>query len=216
MNQYDEIKNWHKEIILEQVSEHLKKRDFNTLIFKTAREINDYLTKTIPAGASVGLGGSISLRELGIDKLLKERGNKVLDHWDKSLSAEQVRHVRKEQLTSDYFLTSLNAITADGRLVNIDGVGNRVAAMVFGPGHVIAIASHNKIAGDLEDAIRHAKNMGSSMNAKRGNMDTPCAKTGYCMDCRLPKTICRVTTIMEYKPMQTDFTIILTPLDLGF
>jgi hypothetical protein len=216
MAEYDNIKNWHKGIKLEELAGHLKKRDFNVQILGTVKEINDYLLNTIPANAKVGLGGSITIRELGVDKLLKERGNTVLDHWDKSLSPEQSLNVRKEQLTSDYFLTSANAITTDGRIINIDGVGNRVAAMIFGPKHVISIISANKIARDTDDAIWRAKNNASSMNTKRGNMETPCAKTGRCGDCIPPKTICRVTTIIEYKPMQTDFTVILTPLELGF
>jgi hypothetical protein len=216
MAEYNDIKNWHKGQILGELSGNLKKRDFKVEIFETAREINDYVMKTIPANVKVGLGGSISLRELGIDKLLKERGNTLLDHWDKSLSSEQSLNIRKEQLSSDYFLTSANAITLDGRIVNIDAVGNRVAAMIFGPKHVISIISVNKIAKDTDDAIWRVKNNASAMNTKRGNMETPCAKTGFCGDCRPPKTICRVTTIIDYRPMLTDFTVILTPLDLGF
>ena len=88
--------------------------------------------------------------------------------------------------------------------------------MIFGPKHVISIIGLNKIAKDTDDAIWRAKNNASAMNTKRGNMDTPCAKTGLCGDCRPPKTICRVTTIIDYKPMLTDFTVILTPLELGF
>ncbi len=216
MNEYDDIKKWHKAQLLEGLGKNLQKREFNVQILNTVKEINDYLLKTIPADAKVGMGGSISLRELGIDKLLKDRGNAVLDHWGKGLSAEQGLNVRREQLTSDYFLTSANAVTIDGKIINIDGVGNRVAAMIFGPKHVISVISANKIAGDLDDAVRRAKNTASAMNTKRGNMETPCAKTGLCGDCRPPKTICRVTTIIDYKPMLTDFTVILTPLELGF
>jgi hypothetical protein len=216
MADFNDIKNWHKSQLLEVLGKNLQKRDFNVQTLNTAKDISDYLLTTIPADAKVGTGGSISLRELGIDRILKDRGNKVLDHWEKGLSAEQSLNVRKEQLTSDYFLTSANAVTIDGRIINIDAVGNRVAAMIFGPKHVISIISANKIANDTDDAIWRAKNMASAMNTKRGNMETPCAKTGLCGDCRPPKTICRVTTIIDYKPMLTDFTVILTPLELGF
>lgn len=216
MAEFNEIKNWHRSQLIEGLSRNLQKREFRVQIINTTNEINNYLLKSIPAQAKVGLGGSITLRELGIDILLKERGNAVLDHWDKSLTPEQTMNIRKEQLTSDYFLTSANAVTIDGRIINIDGIGNRAAAMIFGPGHVISIISANKIAKDTDDAIARAKNFAAAMNAKRGNMDTPCAGTGRCMDCRPPKTICRVTTIIDYKPMLTDFTVILTPLELGF
>ena len=216
MAEFDSIKLWHKNQVLEELARHLQKRDFKVQILNTATEINEFLLKAIPVDSRVGLGGSVTLRELGIDTLLKERGSKVLDHWDKSLNAEQSLNIRKEQLTSDYFLTSANAVTADGRIINIDGIGNRVAAMIFGPTHVFSIISANKIARDTDEAIWRAKNMATAMNTKRGNMETPCAKTAYCSDCRPPKTICRVTTIIDYKPMLTDFTVILTPLELGF
>lgn len=216
MAEFDAIKTGHKNQVLETLGRNLQKRDFKVHILNTAKDINDFLEKTIPVSAKVGLGGSVTLRELGIDGLLKSRGNKLLDHWDKNLSAEQSLAIRKEQLTSDYFLTAANAVTVDGRIVNIDGVGNRAAAMIFGPGHVIAIISSNKIAKDTDEAIWRAKNTASAMNTKRGNMDTPCAKTGFCGDCRPPKSICRVTTIIDYRPMLTDFTVILTPLELGF
>ncbi|MFH0976018.1 MAG: lactate utilization protein [Spirochaetota bacterium] len=216
MNQFNEIKNWHNEVILKEVKDNLTKRDFNVVILNTINDIADYMVKTIPANARVGLGGSITLREIGIDKLLRDRGNTLLDHWEKNLTPEQSLETRKGQLTSDYFLTSANAVTRDGRIINIDGIGNRVAAMIFGPKHVIAVISANKIAKDLDDAIYRAKNTASAMNTKRGNMETPCAKTGFCADCRPPKTICRVTTIIDYRPMLTDFTVILTPVELGF
>jgi hypothetical protein len=216
MNEYNDVKNWHKSTILEEVKGKLLKRGFNAAIYNTENEINDFLIKTIPANASVGLGGSITLRELGVDSTLKKRGNVLFDHWEKGLSPEQGLAARKKQLSSDYFLTSINALTLEGQIINIDGIGNRVASMIFGPSHVIAIAGYNKIAKDIDDALWRIKNFASPQNAKRLNMDTPCAKTGMCANCGAPKTICRVTTIIEYKPNLTDFTVILTPLELGF
>jgi L-lactate utilization protein LutB len=216
MDDFKSIPIWHKGIVLDELSAKLTARGFNTVILNTTDEIKDFIGKTIPADATVGLGGSVTLRETGIDVLLKSRGNTVLDHWDNSKSFAENLDTRKKQLTSDYFLTSINAVTKDGELVNIDGAGNRVAAMIFGPKHVIAIIGYNKIASSMDEAIWRTKNIASAKNSKRLGLNTPCAKTGYCMDCKPSVSICRITSIISYKPMLTEFTIILTPLELGY
>jgi L-lactate utilization protein LutB len=216
MNEFESVSIWHKETVLEALSTKLIKRGFNSVILNTADTIKDFISKTIPVDATIGLGGSVTLRETGIDVFLKSRGNTVFDHWDSSKSSGENIDARRKQLTSDYFLTSINAITIDGELVNIDGAGNRVAAMIFGPKHVIAIVGYNKIARSIDEAIWRTKNIASAKNCKRIGLSTPCAKTGFCMDCKLPVSVCRITTIIDYKPMHTEFTIILTPLDLGY
>ena len=216
MNEFESVSIWHKETVLEGLSAKLIKRGFNPVILNTVETIKDFISKTIPIDATVGLGGSVTLRRTGIDVLLKSRGNTVFDHWDSSKSSGENLDTRRKQLTSDYFLTSINAITIEGELVNIDGAGNRVAAMIFGPKHVIAIVGYNKITSSIEEAIWRAKNIASAKNCKRLGLNTPCAKTGFCLDCKPPVSICRITTIIDYKPMLTEFTIILTPLDLGY
>lgn len=216
MTKFNDVRKWYKNISLEKVSENLKKRDFNAVILNSRDEINNYILGIIPVEASVGIGGSVTIRETGIDASLKERGNKVYDHWDSTLDKNQVLETRKKQLLSDYFLTGLNAVTQDGRLVNIDGIGNRVSAMIFGPGHVIAVAGINKIVRDVHEAVRRIKNITSPQNSKRLGLSTPCAKTGQCADCKADKSVCRVTTIIDYRPGATDFTVILSPEELGF
>jgi len=216
MNEFDSVSVWHKETILEELSVKLKKRGFNPVILNTVDAIKEFILNIIPDNSTVGLGGSVTLRETGIDFMLKSRGNAVFDHWDSSTSPQEKLDDRRKQLTADYFLTSVNAITVDGEIVNIDGAGNRVASMIFGPRHVIAVVGYNKIVSNLDEAIWRAKNIASAKNCKRLNLDTPCAKKGYCMDCNLPNSICRVTTIIDYKPMLTEFSIILTPLEIGY
>lgn len=216
MDDFGGVPRWYQDIVLDELSDRLTARGFNTIILNTIEEIQDFIGKTIPAEATVGLGGSVTLRETGIDVLLKARGNTVFDHWDSSKSAAEINDTRRKELTSDYFLTSINAITKDGELVNIDGAGNRVAAMIFGPKHVIAIIGYNKIAGSMDEAIWRIKNVASPKNSKRLGLKTPCAKTGHCMECKLPVSICRITSIISYKPMLTEFTIILSGLELGY
>jgi L-lactate utilization protein LutB len=213
MTEYDSVSVWHKETVLEELSTKLKKRGFNPIIINTVDAIKECILNTIPEKSTVGIGGSVTLRETGIEVMLKSRGNLVFDHWDNSTSPDEKLDARRKQLTADYFLTSFNAITVDGQIVNIDGAGNRVASMIFGPKHVIAVVGYNKIVSNLDEAIWRTKNIASAKNSRRLNLDTPCAKKGYCMDC---KVACRVTTIIDYKPMLTDFSIILTPLVLGF
>jgi hypothetical protein len=216
MDDFAGVPMWHKRIVLDQLSARLTARGFHAVILNTAGEIKDFIVKTIPAEATVGLGGSVTLRETGIDVLLKSRGNTVFDHWDSGKSAAENHETRRKELTSDYFLTGINAVTSDGELVNIDGAGNRVAAMIFGPKHVIAIIGYNKIASGMEEALWRIKNVASPKNSKRLGLNTPCAKTGHCMDCKPSSSICRITSVIAYKPMLTEFTIILTPLELGY
>jgi hypothetical protein len=124
--------------------------------------------------------------------------------------------MRKGQLTCDVFFSSTNALTLDGKLVNIDGTGNRVASMIFGPGHVVLIVGANKITDDLQQAMIRAKHLAAPMNAMRLNLKTPCATTGYCSDCNSEDRICKVTTIIEYKPDLTNFTVILVGEEIGY
>lgn len=216
MNELENISIWHKGMVLDKLRDRLTARGFNTLILNTIDEIKDFIGKTVPIDATVGLGGSVTLREIGLDVLLNSRGNTVFDHWDESKSVAEKFDTRKKQLTADFFLTSINAVTKDGDLVNIDGVGNRVAAMIFGPKHVIAIIGYNKIASTMDEAIWRIKNIASPKNSKRLGLNTPCAKTGHCMDCKPSISVCRMTTVINCKPMFTEFTIILTPLELGY
>ncbi len=213
---FKDYKNWHNNIILKKLNDRLNQNDFNSIILNTIEEINDHIKKEIPEDATIGIGGSVSIRELGIDSLLKARGNTMRDHWDKELTKEQAVEVRRNQLSSDYFLTSVNAITIDGQLVNIDGVGNRVASMIFGPKHVIAVVGINKIAKNIDEAIWRIKNIAAPMNCKRLGIEAPCAKNGYCLNCKSSNSVCKITTIIDSRPALTEFTIILTPMELGF
>ena len=215
MPSYDEIRARHILDQLALVRRNLEKRGFAAVIKETREEILDFVGSLIPRDVSVGVGGSVTVRELGLPAMLAERGNTVYDHWREGLSGEEAFETRRRQLTADYFLTGTNALTEDGKLVNIDGTGNRVAAMSFGPGHVVVIAGAGKIARNLDEALWRVKNVASPRNCRRLGLKTPCSVSGYCHDCGPDSSVCRITTILEYKPMNTAYTIILTPLMLG-
>jgi hypothetical protein len=147
---------------------------------------------------------------------LEAQGNVLLNHWKPGHTQEEVIQIRKAQMTCDLFLCSANAITMNGEVVNIDGVGNRVNASVFGPGKVIMVAGYNKIVEDVPEAIKRIKNVASPLNARRLNIDVPCAKIGKCVDCNSPNRICRAVVIHERRPTLTDILIILVGEELGF
>jgi len=216
MKFHDEIHKWHGEAQCASLAEKLKKRGFQVEICSSPEEFRKYMSEQIDSEESVGLGGSVSIRELELDTALKEKGNEVLDHWDSSLSAEEKNAVRDRQMSADVFITGINAITREGQIVNIDGVGNRLAALTYGPKKVYAIAGVNKIAGSLDDAMWRIKNIAAPKNAKRLNLSTPCAKTGFCHNCGEETSICRIINILEYKPRQTEYTIVLLPFEVGY
>jgi hypothetical protein len=162
------------------------------------------------------VGGSLTIRGLGILEKLEAEGYTIYDHWKPGLSKENILEIRKSQMTSTLFLSSSNAVTLNGELVNIDGIGNRVNSINFGPGKVVLIVGYNKIVEDVQEAIKRIKNVAAPLNAKRLNMDVPCAKVGKCVDCNSPNRICRVIVIHERKPSLTDLHIILVGEELGY
>jgi L-lactate utilization protein LutB len=212
----DTNKEWYKGLLLDRVVENLKRRGFDAFWCKTKEEAKSKLLDIIPVTAKIGIGGSVTIRELGIIDELIERGNTVIHHWKPGLPSEEDFQIRREEMTSDVFLSSTNALTVDGVIVNTDGVGNRVAGMIFGPRRVILVVGINKIVKDIDDAIWRIKNVATPMNAYRLGLNTPCAKLGYCMNCTSNVSICRVTTIIEYKPSRTDFTVVLVGEELGY
>jgi len=167
----------------------------------------------IPLEAIVGVPGSSSVRQIGLVSQLKRRGTTVIDIWEPSkLSQEEGL---RQSLCSDILLTSSNAVTLDGKLVNIDGIGNRVAGMIFGPKKVIFVIGTNKLVRDVDEAIYRIKNTTTPYHAKHIGAKTPCAVLGHCTDCKTPERACNITTIIEGKPRFTDIAVILVDEDLG-
>jgi L-lactate utilization protein LutB len=207
---------WHNQLKVERAAKALKKHDFQVVTVATKDEARAAALELIAPTAKVGVAGTVTIREIGLMEALEARGNKVVHHWHPNLTPEAGDVLRKEELLADVLLTSSNAITETGELINIDGTGNRVAAMIYGPGKMIIIAGANKIAPDITSGLSRARNVASAMNAHRLNSPTPCAKTGVCSDCDSPGRICRVTTILERRPNHADMTIILMAEESGF
>jgi len=211
-------KRWYNEDRGKRAVEALKKRGFSAHYVETQSRAKEMILKEIPSGATVGVGGSVTVRGLGVLEELKAKGHKVLDHWEIPHSAvEESFQMRRAQQTSDVFLTSSNAITLEGQLVNTDGSGNRVNAMTFGPRKAIVVAGVNKIVPDLERALQRIKEIGVPMNSKRLQINPPCIQAGKCVDCRVPQRACRITSIIEWKPpFFSDYLVIIIGEELGF
>lgn len=216
------------ETVMEQVLSSLQARHINGIFAEDGPEANRKILSLIPSGAVVGIGDSTSMRQLGILDLLREKGIPVLNPFDPPkdpVGIEEYRQarerIRKETLLCDVFLTGTNALTRDGRLVNVDAVGNRVAGMFWGHPISIIIAGRNKIVRDLDEAFHrihhviapsHFRIRATLGGRKR---ETPCVVTGECNDCRSKDRGCNIFTIIENKPSQTDLHVILVNRDLG-
>ena len=212
----DSIKEWWVEERVKKTIEKLEAHEFKAIYARNKEEAATEIWKYIGPETRVGVGGSITIRELGILEALKSKGNVVYDHWVPGLSKDQSLHIRRSQLTCDVFLCSVNAISMTGELVNIDGAGNRVSSTVFGPEKVILVVGYQKIANTLEEALKRARDVAASMNAKRLKADVPCVKLGKCVDCNSPDRVCRVVVIHERRPFNTDMLIILVGEELGY
>ncbi|MCX8022756.1 MAG: lactate utilization protein [Syntrophorhabdaceae bacterium] len=208
-----EFERWYKEKQIERTIKALKKNNFDAIYAPTAKEAVDAIFAMIEEGSRIGVGGSVTLRQLGFFEEIKKRSLTIINPPD--LPPEEALRARKEALLSDVFVCSTNAITEDGMLYNIDGTGNRVGAMAFGPKKVIIVCGINKIVKDLDDAQKKVKEEIAPMNAKRLETKTPCVETGECADCSSPQRICNIYTVMVKKPSRTDMKVIIVGEHLG-
>ncbi len=203
--------------MIAEVMANLKKHGFQASFAETAADAKDMVLGLISPGAPVGVGGSVTIRQLNLIEILRQQGHEVYDHWQPGLSPEEIREIKLHHLTSPFFLTSTNALTQDGKLVNIDNTGNRVAAMIFGPQHVIVVAGKNKIVANVEQALKRIKEEVAPENTRRRGDKTPCAVTGKCEDCESPHRLCRVTSILERKTKGIKtFSVIIVGETLGY
>jgi L-lactate utilization protein LutB len=165
---------------------------------------------------SVGWGGSMTVAGTGLFQAVKARTDiEMVDTLDKQVSAEEFVERRRQSLLVDLFITGTNAVTEDGQLVNLDMFGNRVAALTFGPKHVVVIVGRNKIVPSLDDAMFRVKNIAAPANAMRLDKKTPCVKTSYCDECKSPDRICNTWTITEKSYPKGRVKVVLVNQDLG-
>lgn len=195
----------------------LKRRNMEAFYCPTAAEAVSKVSELIADGSSVTWSGSMTIRDMGIPQALRDRGTlEVLDR-DLVTDRDEVVKIYERAFTADVYLSSANAISEDGVIVNIDGNGNRVAASIFGPKRVVFVVGRNKIVdGGIDAAIDRIKREACPPNCRRLNKKTPCAVTGACADCSSPDRICSVTVVMDRRPSKTDAYVLLVDEDLGY
>lgn len=187
--------------LMEKTAEGLKRRGFEVAFAASHEEAATLVMKEAEGAASVGWGGSETVKALGVRERLAAAGKEIRDH----------------ALEMDLFLLSANALTTDGRIVNIDGRGNRVAASISGPKRVVYVVGRNKLVeGGVDAAIARIRRCACPPNCRRLGKRTPCALTGVCADCDSPDRICKVIAIFERRPTATPTLVILVDEDLGY
>ncbi|MFP4481983.1 MAG: lactate utilization protein [Thermovirgaceae bacterium] len=206
----------HHSNIGQTVVKALNDKEYTASYVPTATEAARAVCDLVPTGSSVGIPGTSTIRELNLLELLEKKGCNVFHHWDPNLSADEKLTRLQEELASDFYLTSSNAVTHDGMLVNIDGTGNRVAGMAWGTNTLVFVVGINKICRDLESAIQRVKDTATPPNALRLSIDVPCTKTGHCVDCNSPNRLCRATLILERPPLGRDAHVFIVGEALGY
>ena len=212
----DEFVRAHQKIVIDTTLESLTKHGFEARFCASREEAVTAIMALAADCATVGVAGTHTVRALGVVPMLTGAGKTVYDHWQLKIGTPEELQCRKQQMTADLFLASVNALTMTGEIVNRDGCGNRTNSMTFGPGKVCLVAGRNKIVADLDSAIGRIEEVAAPIRAISLNRKTPCASTGYCMDCDSPERICRVTSIIHRRPMFTKITVLILDEDLGY
>lgn len=203
---------------MEQLIKKLETRGYNVYYFKTKEEALESILSKISKDDLLGFGGSQTLQQVGLVPYLFENGYNTLNRYDSTLTPDEVYEIERQSLLSDIFLTSTNAISRTGELVNMDGKSNRVAAQIFGPKQVFIVVGTNKVCDTLDEAIDRCKNYASPKNAQRFKevLKTGCVGTEKCVECAGPDTICKtfVVTRRAQRPNRT--SIFLIDEELGY
>ena len=207
-----EMRTRRNDLLSGKVIKGLASRNMTGYYAKTGEEALRIALSLIPEGSTVTRGGCMSAAQIGLDDAL-QAGNYTFVDRDKT---EDKRKAALMAYDCDVFIASANAMTEDGVLVNIDGNANRVSAIAFGPRKVIFIVGMNKVTKDVDAAMKRARNEEAPINAQRFGLDTPCAKTGSCMNCKSPDTICCQFLITRYSKHKDRIHVILVDEQLGF
>lgn len=201
---------------MERTAEALRRNHFFAVCCENKEEALDILESLIPDGADVAVGGSVTLNETGALELLRSGDYRFLDRYQSGLTREQTEEIFRKSFFCDTYLCSTNAVTENGELYNVDGNGNRVAAMIYGPASVVVIVGYNKIVRNLEEARLRVRTVAAPANAVRLGCQTPCASTGRCMDCRSEDRICSAETVLSFCHQRERIKVILVGEELGY
>ncbi len=196
--------------------DNLEKNNMKGYFVQNEEGAIEKIGEIIKEGDTVSLGGSMTLFETGIIEFLRSGKYNFLDRYQEGLTPKDIKKIYRESFSADAYFTSTNALTEEGELYNVDGRGNRVAAMIYGPDKVIVVVGINKIVKNLDDAIMRNREIAAPANAKRLNRKTPCSEVGYCMDCSSKERICSDYVVIK-KQMDADrIHVIIVNKELGY
>ena len=199
-------------LLAQKIIKGLQSRNMTGYYAKDRDEAKRIALSLIPEGSSVSMGGALSAHEIGLVTALVNGNYRFIDRT----KYENPREAMLAAYDADWFLSSANAMTEDGVLVNIDGNANRVSCIANGPKHVLFIVGMNKVANDIDSAMKRARNVAAPINAQRFGLETPCSKTGACMNCKSPDTICCQFLITRFSRHKDRIHVILVNDNLGF
>ena len=191
---------------LEKLVSNLNNLGYVVNVFDGVDSANSYILNNVK-DTTVGIGGSMTIKEMGLDELL-QKNNTVYWHWNK----DEI----KQAANAEIYLSSVNGISEDGEIINIDGTGNRVASTIYGHKKVYFILGSNKVAPDYDSALFRARNIAAVKNAIRLEKKTPCVVTGKCRNCKSPERICRALSVLWEKPKGCDYEVIIIKQNLGY
>lgn len=205
---------------MEETLKNLLANNFEAKLAENRDAVKQIVLSSISKDVIVGVGDSATVRQLEIVEEFERKGIKVLNPFSRELTTDPAKTMVRDNISRrifscDMLVSGTNAVTRDGKLVNIDAVGNRVASMIFGPRRVFIIAGKNKIVKDVDEALYRIKNVIAPFHARTKGFATPCAQTGKCSDCSAPKRICSIVSIIEKRPWRTEISVILVNEDLG-
>ncbi|EOR24511.1 MULTISPECIES: lactate utilization protein [Clostridium] len=212
----DSSLNWVNEQRIKRTIESLNNNNMNGYLVNSKEELFFKIEQLVSEGSVVSCGGSMSLFEYGVIDYLRNGRYKFLDRYKEGLTSEQITKIFKESFLADAYFASSNAVTEDGKLYNVDGNGNRVAAMLYGPDKVILLVGVNKIVKDIDEAIKRNREICAPANAKRLNKKTPCTKVGYCMDCKSNEKVCREFTVIASQNRKDRIHVIFMNENIGY
>jgi L-lactate utilization protein LutB len=202
-------------ILMSKLVNNFKLRNIEVSYFDTIQDATNMILRLIPTECTVGIGHSLTLQKMNITNLLIERGNVVFDK-ELATSKEECKILKKKALLTDWYISGSNAISVDGRIINVDHSGNRVAAITFGPENVIIVVGKNKIVNSLEKGIHRVKNIAYPLNAKRAGFNPPCVLLNRCVDCTSEERVCNSLSIIEGQSDKNRMKLFIIDEELGY
>lgn len=203
------------QLIAKEIMAILKDKGYDAHYAEDLEEARRMVLEMVPKGASIALGGSETLSEMGLIEVFRSPDYRLFDRYQK-LPFPEIVEIMRQSMLADFLVTGTNAVTRNGELVNVDSTGNRAAGMIFGPRRVIVVAGANKVVDDLDEAMKRIRRI-APMNAARVKHKTPCVETGRCMDCQIPARICNYVSVVNHgRKFEGRISVIVIAEEAGF